>query len=78
MAAARLAASVTFEPMQVNCGKLGLLLEEVTGQVLMVPNEQEIHRWAIGNIAKVAERTELRMMLANPMPFALMMHRNWF
>lgn len=43
MAAVRLAACVTLQPMQVTCAELDPLLEEVLGQVMVLPNECELH-----------------------------------
>lgn len=67
-------ALVTLAPIQVSCAKLETLPGEVVGQVMVVPDESEMHVWAIGSVACVALSFNMEMMmLANLTPFTLML-----
>lgn len=63
---ARLAACVTFAPLQVTCAKLEALCgEPVVGQVMVVPDDRELHDWAIGSVASVSLINSMEIMLAD-------------
>lgn len=56
---------MTLEPLHVTCVKLEPLLEEVTGQEMVIPDERKMHNCTIGSAA-----SSVRMTLANPTPSA--------